>query len=157
MTAIDEVLQKIRDSSTDSKEVGDKFERLMAAFFKTDPAYKMQFRNVWLWSDWPGNEGKPDTGIDLVAENKEGDGFTAIQCKNYAPTTSLDKTDIDSFFTASGKDAFTRRIIVCTTNKWSKHAEDALKGQTKPVQRIGVEALDQSTIDWRVPGSLAQP
>ena len=125
MTAIDEVLQEIRDSSTDSKEVGDKFERLMAAFFKTDPAYKMQFRNVWLWSDWPGNEGKPDTGIDLVAENREGDGFTAIQCKNYAPTTSLDKTDIDSFFTASGKDAFTRRIIVCTTNKWSKHAEDA--------------------------------
>ena len=120
----------------------------MLAFFRIDPTYARQFSNVWMWNDWPDNQGSPDIGIDLVAENAGGDGYTAIQCKCYAPTTTLDKGDIDSFFTESGKAPFTHRIIVCTTNLWSQHAEKALTGQDKPVRRIGVEALDSSTIDW---------
>ena len=148
MTTIDDVLDQIRSSSENPKEVGDKFERLMLAFFRIDPTYARQFKNVWLWDDWPDNKGSPDIGIDLVAENADGEGFTAIQCKCYAPTTTLDKGDIDSFFTESGKTPFTHRIIVCTTNLWSPYAEKALTGQDKPVRRIGVEALDSSTIDW---------
>ena len=119
----------------------------MLAFFRTEPTYKAQFKNVWLWSDWPGNKRLPDTGIDLVAENIDG-GYTAIQCKNYAPTTTLEKSDIDSFFTESGKAPFTHRIIVSTTSLWSVHAENSLKGQDKPVRRIGVEALSNSMVDW---------
>jgi predicted helicase len=148
MTTIDDVLDRIRDSSENTKEVGDRFERLMAAFFRNDRTYKAMFNNVWMWSDWPGNEGKVDTGIDLVVENADGSGYTAIQCKCYAPSNTINKSDIDSFFTASGKAPFTNRIIVSTSSKWSTHAEDALRGQDKPVQRIGVNDLDESTIDW---------
>jgi predicted helicase len=148
MTTIEDVLDRIRESSTNTKEVGDRFERLMAAFFRSDRTYKSMFNNVWMWSDWPGNEGKVDTGIDLVVENADGSGYTAIQCKCYAPTNTINKSDIDSFFTASGKAPFTNRIIVSTSSKWSTHAEDALRGQDKPVQRIGVNDLDESTIDW---------
>ena len=101
MTTIDDVLDRIRESSTNTKEVGDRFERLMAAFFRSDRTYKAMFNNVWMWSDWPGNEGKVDTGIDLVVENADGSGYTAIQCKCYAPTNTINKSDIDSFFTAS--------------------------------------------------------
>ncbi len=120
----------------------------MLSFFRIEPTYKAQFKSVWLWPDWPGNRGLPDTGIDLVAENIDGSGFTAIQCKNYAPTTVLDKSDIDSFFTESGKAPFTHRIIVSTTNLWTVHAENSLKGQDKPVRRIGIDALANSMIDW---------
>lgn len=120
----------------------------MLAYFRTEPAYKRQFEKVWLWADWPDNKGKPDTGIDLVAKNSDGSGYTAIQCKNYAPTTTLDKHDIDSFFTASGKTPFSYRIIVATTNNWTNHAEDALINQNPPVRRIGIDALGSSTIDW---------
>jgi predicted helicase len=141
-------LESIRESAVSEKEKGDKFERLMLAFFRTEPTYKSQFKSVWLWTDWPGNRGLPDTGIDLVAENLDGSGFTAIQCKNYAPTTILDKSDIDSFFTESGKAPFTHRIIVSTTNQWTVHAENSLKGQDKPVRRIGIDALANSMIDW---------
>jgi len=148
VTTINDVLDQIRSSSENTKEVGDKFERLMLAFFRIDPTYARQFKNVWLWDDWPDNKGSPDIGIDLVAENTDGEGFTAIQCKCYAPTTTLDKGDIDSFFTESGKAPFTHRIIVCTTNLWSPYAEKALTGQDKPVRRIGVEALGDSSIDW---------
>jgi predicted helicase len=89
MTTIDDVLDRIRESSTNTKEVGDRFERLMAAFFRSAHTYKSMFNNVWMWSDWPGNEGKVDTGIDLVVENADGSGYTAIQCKCYAPTSTI--------------------------------------------------------------------
>ncbi len=142
------LLNAIRESSVSEKDKGDKFEKLMLSFFRIEPTYKTQFKSVWLWPDWPGNRGLPDTGIDLVAENIDGSGFTAIQCKNYAPTTVLDKSDIDSFFTESGKAPFTHRIIVSTTNLWTVHAENSLKGQDKPVRRIGIDALANSMIDW---------
>lgn len=145
--SVSRLLEQIRESATSEKDKGDKFERLMLAFFREEPTYKSQFKNVWLWPDWPGNKGLPDTGIDLVAENVDG-GFTAIQCKNYAPNITLEKSDIDSFFTESGKQPFTHRIIVSTTNLWSVHAENSLKGQDKPVRRIGVDALANSMIDW---------
>ncbi len=145
---LETVLAEIRESSQSEKEKGDKFEKLMLTFFRTEPTYRNQFKTVWLWSDWPSNRGLPDTGIDLVAENIDGSGVTAIQCKNYAHTTTLDKSDIDSFFTESGKAPFTHRIIVCTTNLWTVHAENSLKGQDKPVRRIGFDALANSMIDW---------
>lgn len=148
MTTIDEVLDRIRSDSANSYELGSRFERLMLAFFRLDRTYVGEFTDVWLWSDWPGNEGKVDTGIDLVAKNARDDGYTAIQCKCYDANTVLTKSDIDSFFTASGKAPFTNRIIVATTSNWSKHAEDALNGQEKPVQRIGLDALEESTVDW---------
>ena len=147
-SALQDLLESIRSSATSERDKGDKFERLMLAYFRAEPAYKRQFENVWLWSDWPDNKGKPDTGIDLVAKNSDGSGYTAIQCKNYAPTTTLDKHDIDSFFTASGKSPFSYRIIVATTNNWTNHAEDALVNQSPPVRRIGVDSLESSTIDW---------
>src|ERR1019366_4408527 len=53
-----------------------------------------------------------------------------------------------SFPTSSGKQSFTRRIIVSTTDNWSKHAEEALNNQQIPVLRIRVQDLENSPIDW---------
>ena len=83
----------------------------MLLFFRKEPTYKSQFKNVWMWASWPGNKGRPDTGIDLVAENIDGTGFTAIQCKNYSPTTVLEKADIDSFTTITELNAGTERTV----------------------------------------------
>ncbi|HEY9744843.1 MAG TPA: DEAD/DEAH box helicase family protein, partial [Oculatellaceae cyanobacterium] len=55
---------------------------------------------------------------------------------------------MDSFFTASGKAGFASRMIVSTTDKWSKHAEDALRNQQIPVTRLRVQDLDESPVDW---------
>lgn len=38
----------------------------------------------------------------------------AIQCKFYAPGSTIGKADIDSFLSGSGKDCFAQRIIVST-------------------------------------------
>jgi predicted helicase len=148
MTTIAEVLADMRARSTTTRELGDRFEVLMVSYLKTDPLYQQQFSDVWLWMNWTGREGKTDTGIDLVAKDREGDGYCAIQCKFYEPEHHLQKADLDSFFTASGKRPFTSRIIISTTDLWSKHGEDALSDQRIPVTRLRVQDLDQSAVDW---------
>ncbi len=145
---IDDVLGELRMSALSEADKGSKFERLVKAFLTTDPVYAEQFSHVWLWNEWPGNHGKHDTGIDLVAEDCNTGDLVAIQAKFYAPTTSIGKPDIDSFMSASGKEGFAERIIVSTTDKWNQNAEDAVKGQQIPVRRIGMADFVWSTVDW---------
>ena len=95
------------------REKGTYFERLMQDYLTVEPAYADLYDQVWMYSDWAREQGfdARDTGIDLVARTFEGE-FHAIQCKLYDEGYTLQKGDIDSFFTASGKKPFTRRIIV---------------------------------------------
>lgn len=149
MASVHEVIEAFRQAPT-NVERGTKFEQLMVRYFELDPMLSQQYDKVWRWIDWPGRDGKPDTGIDLVARERDTGEYTAIQCKFYEPDHYLQKVDLDSFFTASGKAPFTNRVIISTTNKWGKHAEDALDGQTIPVQRISLEDLAESAIDWDI-------
>lgn len=126
---------------------GNYFEQLIEQYLKHDGVQAPQYTNVWLWRDWPGRNGKPDTGIDLVAERADG-GITAIQCKFYADTHTMQKHDIDSFISASGKEPFSHRLIVSTTSKWTQNAEEMLDNQHIPVQRIGLSDFRHSNIDW---------
>ena len=105
---------------------------------------------MWTYADWAKSQGLDgkDAGIDLIAKTAGTGEFHAIQCKFYAADYTLQKKDIDSFFTASGKKTFTHRLIVCTTNLWSEHAEDALLNQQPPVTKIDLQALESSQIDW---------
>ena len=149
MASVHEVIEAFRQAPT-NVERGTKFEQLMVRYFELDPMLSQQYDKVWRWIDWPGRDGKPDTGIDLVARERDTGDYTAIQCKFYEPDHYLQKGDLDSFFTASGKTPFTNRVIISTTNKWGPHAEDALDGQTIPVQRISLEDLAESAIDWDI-------
>ncbi|MDX2358946.1 DEAD/DEAH box helicase [Dietzia sp. PP-33] len=149
MASVHEVIEAFRQAPT-NVERGTKFEQLMVRYFELDPMLSQQYDKVWRWIDWPGRDGKPDTGIDLVARERDTGEYTAVQCKFYEPDHYLQKVDLDSFFTASGKSPFTNRVIISTTNKWGKHAEDALDGQTIPVQRISLEDLAESAIDWDI-------
>lgn len=151
-TTVHDVLKAIRDGSTVNRDRGTRFEELMVQYLSTDPQWTEQFSRVWMWADWPGTEhDKRDTGIDLVAQDRETGGFCAIQCKFYEPQHTVHKEDIDSFFTASGKGAFTRRMIISTTDKWSVHAESALEDQQIPVTRIGLADIASSPVEWHTP------
>jgi len=127
---------------------GNYFEQLVGRYLEKDGVQAPQYRNVWLWRDWPARDGKKDNGIDLVAERQDG-GLTAIQCKFYAEGHRIQKSDIDSFISASGKLAFSHRLIVDTTGRdWSPNAEEMLDGQHLPIQRIGLTDFRNSNIDW---------
>jgi predicted helicase len=145
---IEGLLDKIYFSAGSEAEKGSRFEKLIVAYLQTAGQYADQFSDVCLWQDWEGRHGGIDTGIDIVATDKLTGELWAIQCKFYAPDHYLDKAHIDSFFTASGKAGFAKRLIVSTTDRWSKHAEDALVDQQIPVTRIGLGDLLASDIDW---------
>lgn len=145
------LLKKYREASKTEREKGDYFELLIKDFLKNDPVYTQQYTEVWTFSEWAKAQGidARDTGIDLVAKLADEEGYCAIQCKFYDENHRIAKKDIDSFFTASGKAPFTRRLIVDTTRaEWSEHAEDALDGQSIQTNRLGLRDLEQSPIDW---------
>lgn len=154
-TTIHDILDELRENVRDNRTIGDRFERLIANYLVTDPQYADRLEDVWLWSEWPDRSGK-DTGIDLVAKERATGEYWAIQCKFYLPGTTLSKHDLDSFFTASGKRfatnegecTFSNRMIVSTTDRWSSEAEKALENQQIPVERLRVQDLDESPIDW---------
>jgi predicted helicase len=152
VTAIQDLLNDFRILSRSEQEKGRQFERLIADVLLTDPQYADRLSNVWLWDEWPDRWG-PDVGIDLVAHERSTEDYWAIQCKFYDPDHTIQKADIDSFFTASGKRfnggrSFANRLIVSTTDKWSHHAEDALTDQVIPVTRLFFRDLANSPIDW---------
>lgn len=147
-TTFDSLLDSYRDISDSERVKGSYFEQLVEQYLENDGVQAPQYQDVWLWKDWPARDGKPDTGIDLVAQRQDG-GFTAIQCKFYAEGHKIQKGDVDSFISASGKAPFTHRLIVDTTGvDWSANAEEMLNGQHLPVQRIGLTDFRNSNIDW---------
>lgn len=149
VTALQDLLQEYRTVAITNREAGTYFEELTVAYFKNEPAYRELYRDVVPYATWAAAEGlsKQDAGIDLVAETVTGE-VHAIQCKLYPATYKVQKSDIDSFFTASGKKPFALRIIVSTTDLWSDHAEGALLDQQPPAIKIDLAALEGSLLDW---------
>jgi len=154
-TPLSALLNNLRKISRSEHDKGRLFEKLIAAWLKSDPQYS-DIEEVWLWNEWPDRWEDTDTGIDLVALTKAGE-YWAIQCKFFDPDHTVHKSDIDSFFTASGKKfttadgqqhSFARRLIVSTTDKWARNAEEALVEQVIPVSRISLYDLEQSPVDW---------
>jgi len=150
MTAFSSLLDHYRNSSMSEREKGTYFEELMLCYLRNEATYRDLYSDVWTYSAWATQQNldKRDAGIDLVAKTHGTGEFHAIQCKLYAEDYRLQKSDIDSFFTASGKKPFTHRVIVSTTNHWSVHAEEALRDQQPPVSKIDLNDLENSQIDW---------
>ena len=153
-----EILKKFRAESFNEKDKGTQFERLMKSWLLTDPRYT-QLTNVWLWEEFPSRKdfGGKDIGIDLVAKTELGD-YWAIQCKCYKETAVIDKPAVDSFLATSSKTfldvdtlqttKFSARLWISTTDKWGPTAEEALRNQDPPVNRVGLVDLDASPVEW---------
>ena len=146
-------LRRLADSSFSQ---GKLFERVIIGYFLQAPLYRDRFKSVQLWDEWAqqhGIDGR-DVGIDLVAETLDGD-FWAIQCKCYADTHTLQKSNIDSFLSATGRRwgdeqiTFSEALIVSTTPRWSIHAERAIDRRTPPCIRLDLtELTGDEGVDW---------
>lgn len=150
MSDLQNLLLQYRNASVTEREKGTYFEELIRVYFRYEATYADLYSDVWLYADWAKEQGLDgrDTGIDLVAKTNGTDEFHAIQCKFYSEDYRVKKSDIDSFFTASGQKPFTHRIIVSTTSHWTENAELALVGQQPAVTRIDLKDLENSQIDW---------
>ncbi len=150
MSALSALLDAYRSAALTEREKGTYFEELICTYLRNEAKYRDLYDKVWTYAHWAKEQGLDgrDTGIDLVARTQGTGEYHAIQCKLYATNYRVQKRDIDSFFTASGKAPFSHRIIVATTNNWSEHAENALQGQIQTINKIDLQELEDSQIDW---------
>jgi len=65
-TAFSHILTKYRTEAFSERHKGDKFERLMQTFLRTDSKYTNELVDVWLWNVFPFKDqfGGKDTGKD---------------------------------------------------------------------------------------------
>lgn len=153
-----EVLELFRSNSSTERNKGEKFEKLMLRWLLADPTYSNIFTKVWMWADSPCTEslGKADLGIDLVALDDKG-GYWAIQCKCYDDKTVIQKAAVDSFLANSSREfvvdgekiKFGGRMWISTTNKYGKNAEQTFEHQSPVVNRVSLQTLDESQVDWK--------
>ncbi|MYI87327.1 MAG: DEAD/DEAH box helicase, partial [Synechococcus sp. SB0672_bin_10] len=157
MHPLDEILNTWRQEAAQaafsrSRDMGTAFEDLCIAFLRHDPVQAAQFGAVERYGEWARQRGVPadDAGIDLVAELRDEPGaYAAIQCKFRETQGNIAKGEMDSFLAASGRPEFRRRIWMDTTGRaWSAKAEETLRQQEKPVQRIGLHDLKASPVRW---------
>ncbi|MFK4883507.1 DEAD/DEAH box helicase [Lactococcus petauri] len=144
----DDLINQINTVSNDvQRERGTLFEKLTLAYLKNEPTYKALYQNVWLLSEVPESYSIPkkDTGVDLVAEQKNGD-LVAIQAKFY--TNKVGKSEINSFVAELGKSYYQRGLIVSTMDDWNSNARETIDQNEKGIEIIGLSDLRNSQIDW---------
>ena len=144
--AFEKLVEQINNNADNQRDRGTYFEHLTKSYLKNEPTYQNEFKNVWLINEVPEEYGIPkyDIGVDLVAEKVTG-GLVAVQAKFYK--NEIRKKDIDSFLGELGKDYYDSGIIVSSTDKWGKNAENALDSRSDVV-RIGLSDLKNSRIEW---------
>lgn len=148
---LQEILNAYHAAARTEHEKGRYFERLVRVFLENDDTQKQYYSEVAPFAEWAASQGwsSADTGIDLVATLADGSGFAAIQCKFHAADHCIQKPDIDSFISAASNDLFTRLIIVDTTLKdFGRNAKSTLDKLSKDWNRIGINELASSRIDW---------
>jgi predicted helicase len=143
MPNFDALISRLNADYPQHFERGTAFERVCKWFLKQDPYYGQEFRNVWLWDEWPDRWG-PDLGIDLVAETVAGK-LVAVQAKCYADTVPLD--EIDKFISASSRPEFAQRLLIATSGI-NRNAEYKLTHQDKPSPFLLGYQLRDWPVDW---------
>ena len=111
----------------DSGIRGKQFEKFVKWFLKTDPVWKSQVKEIWLWDEHPNrSEWGPDCGVDLVFNDHEEKTW-AVQAKCFSPEGSIKKEDMDSFIAESSDSRFQGRLLIASTDRIGTNADRVLK------------------------------
>jgi superfamily II DNA or RNA helicase len=130
---------------------GSQFERICKWFLTNDPLYKSRLRHVWLWKEWPDRWSDTEAGIDLVAEDFDGQ-LWAIQAKAYDQDRDIPKRELDKFLSESNQAKFSQRLLIATTDGLHHIARRTMAAQEKDVSFIGLSDLREADeyLDWPV-------
>ena len=130
---------------------GDQFEKIFVPWFlKTDPQWKSQIDQLWLWNDYPFKWGR-DCGIDLVYRDTSGKDW-AIQSKCVHPDREITKAEIDSFWSESSDRRIHGRVLIATTDRIGRNAHQLINRSEKKSILFLLDNFRKSEIDF--PSSL---
>lgn len=151
MKTVYDALDPIVNASISEREKGAKYEAACVWFLANDPYWASFLGRVGTleqalsWGDCPVRDTQ-DTGIDLVAQDADGDWW-AIQCKCYDSEKQLPKGVCDSFFARALGDPAISRYMVMTT------AKGLARNLVQQVENAGAMVVDTakmavSGLDW---------
>ena len=80
-SALDALLDEYRARAKSEREKGTLFEELTRQFLLHDARFAHQFKEIYLWSEWPQRR-TGDTGIDLVALPVSHITLAALHARN---------------------------------------------------------------------------
>ena len=144
-------LEEIRNNAQNETEKGKVFENIVKTYLENDKTQTQEYDKVWHYKEWAEKHdlSKRDTGIDLVAQRRDGNGFCAIQCKFYAENNRLTQETFDSFVANASDPQFTDIILADTTlPEYNDNLINLLNITGKPWKRINLAKLRESNIDW---------
>ena len=155
------LLDHMRTLANNARDKGDMFERLMCQVLAIASPYSDRFSKVQLYREWATEHPEcvpnaRDIGIDLVATlvesewqgpNKEA-RYSAIQCKFYNNDSSVPKSEVDSFISASSTKHFAERLLVATNKGWSANAVQTIELQEKPTLILSLDKIKHLNVDW---------
>ena len=148
MTTFRQLLSGFEESAKTRVAQGRHFEQFCKAFFRLATIPGREFDEVWAWTDWPGREGRTDTGIDLVAREAGSGDLVAIQCKFYAPTATLAWPQVSTFVGMLGQPEFASGMIVSTAGAESANVHSNIERHAKPMHIWRVDDFEGSDVDW---------
>ena len=147
-TTFYDVLAGLRQKHKDNVRLGTEFEKLLVKFFKHDNLYGLEFTDVKRWYDW---YQEPDTGIDLVARDKNGE-LVGIQSKCWADDSTLDLKDISTMFTTAKAKKIDKLYLVFTGGSITSHTQT--RCEEARVKIITKSDLASSNYNWSKTGKL---
>ena len=152
--SIEEIIKKLLEyAGGDVKKAGRLFERFVKQFLKKHNYWGNLFKEVWLWEEYPNRGNRHDTGIDLVAEDKEGN-IWAIQAKFYLDS-KISHEEVSKFIAAATPDEFKYRLFVYV-GELTNHAEETLRKNA--VYTIDIkdelELIDWEKFSWSSPEQI---
>ena len=131
---------------------GKQFEQFVKWFLKTDPEWKTQIDQLWLWQDYPKRWGA-DCGIDLVFRDVNGKDW-AVQAKCIHPDREISKAEIDSFISESNDSRIHGRLLIATTDGIGRNARQMLNRQEKQVVCFLLENFRKSEVEYPAAPSM---
>lgn len=150
MATFNQLIDQINNNLTNQRDRGTAFEKMVVSYLKNEPTYKNKYSDVWMLNEVPAeyNISRQDTGVDIVAKDRNTGKLTAVQAKFYK--NKVGKGTINSFLAEAAKDYYADGIIVSTIDKWNRNAEKSLEDLSKPIARIGLSQLENADIDWNL-------
>jgi superfamily II DNA or RNA helicase len=130
----------------DQRVRGKQFEHFVKWFLQTDPEWKSQIDQLWLWDDYPQRWGA-DCGIDLVFRDKSGNDW-AVQAKCVHPDREVSKAEIDSFISESNNARIHGRLLIATTDGIGRNARKMIDRQEKQVVCFLLDNFRKAEVDF---------
>jgi len=109
-----------------------------------DTYWSNRFEKVWNWNEYPQRGNRIDTGIDLVAQDREGN-LWAIQVK-FHESSKIDHNEVSKFIATATPQEFNKRLFIAVGD-FTQIALETLKNNE--VEILTFENIVQDyNIDW---------